>query len=144
MVGAGWFKNFKVSTPADPSVPAKEIKFRLDHTQTAIADPKDLAGHITKNVPDQNCWNCHLMPTHDGGFKCCEPFDLSHNVVKGKQALGAGGCQECHRKPSPFFNRKILIDPFNRDGRPVYKEAWEILGYSRKRLEELTKANLYK
>ncbi len=30
-------------------------------------------------------------------------------------------------------------NPFNRDGRPVYKEQWEILGYSRKRMKELTK-----
>ena len=87
--------------------------------------------------------NKALMPTHDGGFKCCEPFDLSHNVLGGKHALGAKGCKECHWKPSPFFNRKILIDPFDRDGRPVYKEAWEILGYSKKRMEELTRGNPY-
>ncbi len=87
--------------------------------------------------------NKGLMPTRDGGFKCCEPFDLSHNVVNGKKALGAGGCRDCHWKPSPFFNRKILIDPFNRDGRPVFKEAWEILGYSKKRMEALTRGNPY-
>ena len=87
--------------------------------------------------------NKAIMPTQEGGFKCCEPFDLSHNIVDGKHALGSGGCQDCHRKPSPFFNRKILIDPFDRDGRPVYKEAWEILGYTKNRLEQLTRGNPY-
>ena len=88
---------------------------------------------------ENNQLNKANMPTRDGGFKCCEPFDLSHNVVSGKYALGAGGCKDCHTKPSPFFNRKVLLDPFNRDGRPVYKEQWEILGYSMKRMKELTK-----
>jgi hypothetical protein len=72
-------------------------------------------------------------------YECCEPFDLSHNVVSGKYALGAGRCKDCHTMPSPFFNRKVLLDPFNRDGRPVYKEQWQILGYSRKKMKELTK-----
>ncbi len=74
-----------------------------------------------------------------GWFKCCEPFDLSHNVVSGKHAIGSRGCKDCHTEPSPFFNRKVLIDPFNRDGRPVYKEQWEIFGYSKNRTKELTR-----
>jgi len=77
------------------------------------------------------------MPVRDGGFRCCEPFDLSHNVVSGKFALGSGGCEDCHSKPSPFFNRKILIAPFDSQGKPIYKEAWEILGYSKERMQEL-------
>ena len=92
---------------------------------------------------ENNQLNKAIMPTKDGGFKCCEPFDLSHNVVSGKHALGATGCKECHWKPSPFFHRKILIDPFNRDGRPVYKEAWEILGYSKKKMQKLTRGHPY-
>jgi hypothetical protein len=42
-------------------------------------------------------------------------------------------------KSSFHFNRKVLLDPFNRDGRPVYQEQWQILGFSRKRMKELTK-----
>jgi hypothetical protein len=78
------------------------------------------------------------MPKHDGGFTCCEPFDLSHNVVGGEAALGSRGCDDCHVKPSPFFNRKVLIDPYDSEGKPVYKEAWEIIGYSKERMLELT------
>jgi len=91
---------------------------------------------------ENNQLNKANMPTRDGGFKCCEPFDLSHNVVSGKYAIGAKGCKDCHTKPSPFFNRKVLLDPFNRDGRPLYQVQWEILGYSRERMKELTKERI--
>jgi hypothetical protein len=126
---------------------AEEIKTYLN----ALSEGKDRFGcRIVYHSPvlvkggmiyylENNQLNKAMMPTKDGGFKCCEAFDLSHNVVSGKLALGATGCKECHQKPSPFFNRKILIDPFNRDGRPVYKEAWEILGYSKKKMQKLTK-----
>ena len=87
---------------------------------------------------EHNQLNKEKMPTSDGGFKCCEPFDLSHDVVSGEHALGSTGCTDCHIKPSPFFNRKVLIDPFNNDGRPVYKEAWELLGYSKERMQKLS------
>jgi len=125
---------------------AEEIKTYLE----AISKGTDRYGcRIANHTPvlvkggmiyymENNQLNKANMPTRDGGFKCCEPFDLSHNVVSGKDALGSKGCKDCHTRPSPFFNRKVLLDPFNRDGRPVYKEQWQILGYSRKRMKELT------
>ncbi|MFZ7113138.1 MAG: hypothetical protein ACOWYE_15760 [Desulfatiglandales bacterium] len=78
-----------------------------------------------------------LPITEDAGFRCCEPFDLSHNVV-GSNGLGSNGCKDCHARPSSFFNRKILLDPFDQKGRAVYKEAWEIMGYSKDRMMELS------
>ncbi len=78
------------------------------------------------------------MPANEGGFRCCEPFSLSHNVV-GADALGAHGCRDCHASPSPFLNRKVLIDPYDHQGHPVYKEAWEIIGYSKERMLELSR-----
>ena len=79
------------------------------------------------------------LPKENGGFTCCEPFDLSHNVVSGKPVLGTTGCTDCHTSPSSFFNRKILADPFGDKGKPKYKEAWEILGYSKKELKKLVR-----
>lgn len=68
-----------------------------------------------------------------------KPIDLSlnHNVRPGGLALGAKGCKECHTRNSPFFLRKILVDPFDERGRPVYIEAWEGLGIDRERLSRL-------
>jgi hypothetical protein len=47
-------------------------------------------------------------------------FSLSHNVASGSRVLGARGCGDCHSKKSPFFLRKILLDPFDEKGKPVY------------------------
>jgi hypothetical protein len=59
-------------------------------------------------------------------------------VVGGDAALGSQGCDACHVRPSPFFNRKVLIDPYDNEGNPVYKEAWELIGYTKERMLELT------
>jgi len=64
-------------------------------------------------------------------------FSLSHNVVSGSSVLGARGCRDCHTKTSPFFLRKILIDPLNENGKPVYAEAWERFGIDREKLDRL-------
>lgn len=88
---------------------------------------------------EENQLKNEIMPVHEGGFVCCEPFDLSHNIVSGHKALGAGGCADCHIQPSPFFNRKILKDPFDENGRPVYQEAWKLLDYSREKMMALTR-----
>jgi hypothetical protein len=64
-------------------------------------------------------------------------FSLSHNIVSGSKVVGARGCEDCHSKRSPFFLRKILIDPFDEKGMPVYIEVWERLGIDREKLGRL-------
>jgi len=64
-------------------------------------------------------------------------FSLSHNIQSGKNVIGAGGCKDCHSKNSPFFLRRILVDPIDEAGKPVYMEAWERLGIGKARLDEL-------
>ena len=64
-------------------------------------------------------------------------FSLSHNVVSGQNVIGAGGCKECHSKKSSFFLRKVLIDPYDEKGRPVYVENWERLGIDKEKLNRL-------
>lgn len=68
-------------------------------------------------------------PSHD--------YSLSHNVISGANVIGARGCKDCHAKNSPFFLRKILIDPYDEKGKPVYTEAWEYLGINREKLSRL-------
>ncbi|NWG01613.1 MAG: hypothetical protein HXY44_02000, partial [Syntrophaceae bacterium] len=65
------------------------------------------------------------------------PFSLSHNVVSGSEVLGARGCKDCHSKKSPFFLRKILIDPYDEKGKPVYVENWERIGIDKEKLSLL-------
>jgi hypothetical protein len=54
-------------------------------------------------------------------------------------ALGAKACADFHIRPSPFLNRKILMDPLGEYGKPLYKEARQILGYFKKRLAKRMK-----
>jgi hypothetical protein len=62
---------------------------------------------------------------------------ISHNVVSGMNVIGAKGCKDCHSKKSSFFLRKILVDPWDEKGKPVYVEAWEVLGIDREKLGQL-------
>jgi nitrate/TMAO reductase-like tetraheme cytochrome c subunit len=65
-------------------------------------------------------------------------YALSHNVTPAIKALGAGGCEDCHSPQSDFFFRKELLDPYGADDKPVYRNAWETMGYSQGRVNELT------
>jgi len=51
------------------------------------------------------------MPTRDGGFKCCQPFDLRHNVVSGKYVLGAGDAKIVTPSPPHFLTGRFFWIP---------------------------------
>jgi hypothetical protein len=62
---------------------------------------------------------------------------LSHGVQYKEFSVGYNaenpelGCRDCHRPDtfdSPVFDRKVLIDPFDRDGRPIYKTVRHLTG----------------
>lgn len=64
-------------------------------------------------------------------------FSLSHNVMSGPNVIGSRGCRDCHSLKSPFFLRKVLIDPYDEQGKPVYIETWERLGIDKEKLNRL-------
>jgi hypothetical protein len=64
-------------------------------------------------------------------------LSLSHNVMSGPNVIGARGCNDCHSKNSLFFLRKVLIDPFDERGKPVYIETWERMGIDKEKLSRL-------
>jgi len=66
-----------------------------------------------------------------------QDFSLSHNVMSGPNVIGARGCNDCHSKNSFFFLRKVLIDPFDEKGKPVYIETWERMGIDKEKLSRL-------
>ena len=122
MVGAGWIKDLKKSTPSVCSEKPKATFFRTDYTQTKIADPANLSELITKEVADENCWNCHAMadvkkrgrswkPETDvhraKGLTCiyCHPAGEDHEIAKGDILVGyvrddiddkMNSCLDCH------------------------------------------------
>ena len=65
-------------------------------------------------------------------------FNLDHNVLPANQALGAKGCQECHSVNSSFFHRKVLVDAYDENGKPLFKPAWEHMGYTLEEVNGLT------
>jgi hypothetical protein len=64
-------------------------------------------------------------------------FSLSHNIVSGPSVIGGRGCKDCHSKNSSFFLRKVLVDPYDEKGKPVYIETWERLGMDKEKLDRL-------
>jgi mono/diheme cytochrome c family protein len=66
-----------------------------------------------------------------------EVFGLDHNVLVQEESWGAWvdnpaeGCTDCHRPitlDSPVFARVVLVDPFDENGRRVYKTVTELSG----------------
>jgi len=58
-------------------------------------------------------------------------YKFSHDIAPAKAALGAGGCIDCHRSGSPFFEGKVLKEIFSvKDGKPVWVPNYELLGIS--------------
>jgi hypothetical protein len=65
-------------------------------------------------------------------------FSIDHNVLPSTDAVGVKGCMECHSESSAFFHRKVLVDHCGEDGKPVWKPAWELMGYTVEEVDDLT------
>jgi len=58
-------------------------------------------------------------------------YKFSHDVSPGRAALGSGGCTDCHRTGSPFFQGAVLAEAFSgNDARPRWVPNHDILGIS--------------
>jgi hypothetical protein len=53
---------------------------------------------------------------------------LSHDVAPGGAALGANGCSDCHSRAARFFERPVLVDPWDEKARTITQPAYAILG----------------
>ncbi len=65
-------------------------------------------------------------------------FGVNHNVVRLRDPAntvvqpgpwGSAGCAECHSPASAFFFGKVLADPKDENGNPVYRSRWQEMGY---------------
>jgi hypothetical protein len=58
-------------------------------------------------------------------------YKFSHDVAPARAALGSGGCTDCHRSESPFFQGAVLGEVFTgNNARPRWVPNYEILGVS--------------
>lgn len=88
-------------------------------------------GHVYKLAADGSVAHYEDVQAESHGFT------VSHNVQAASAAIGAKGCAECHAKDSPFFTRKVLVDPYGEDGKPVFEPTWKLMGLSESRLKKL-------
>jgi len=58
-------------------------------------------------------------------------YKFSHDIAPAGAALGTGGCTDCHRRGSPFFQGAVLDKPFTGDDvRPSWVANSQILDLS--------------
>ena len=67
------------------------------------------------------------------GVESSHPFSIDHNIRPAQAALRS--CASCHPRFSggrevAVFDRRILVDPWDENGRPVYKTLREVTGIS--------------
>jgi hypothetical protein len=55
-------------------------------------------------------------------------YSISHNVAPADQALGSGGCIDCHAKDAHMFSGPVVIDYFGDQGRPVFVSMARFMG----------------
>lgn len=58
-------------------------------------------------------------------------WTISHGVEPASQALGAGGCGDCHSESSHFFFGEVMTDPFTADVTAAAMPMHASLGYRR-------------
>lgn len=61
------------------------------------------------------------------------PFSINHNVLPKAEAFGAATGGDCHRslnggQDTRVFDRRILVDPWDESGQPVYRTVREMTG----------------
>jgi hypothetical protein len=72
-----------------------------------------------------------------GESPAAEPvsWPLAHNVRPANQALGVGGCIECHGKDAPFFFGEVEVPALVSLGGPTTRPMYSFLGEEREELE---------
>ncbi len=53
----------------------------------------------------------------------------NHDIYPAKAALGFNGCTDCHSPDSDFFFASAFTSPFDRDGNPVVKPQYVMMGF---------------
>ncbi len=124
----------EVNTPAEMLLYMTALKGNDSYGRQVAANPVLIKGALAwfEDPGSPNGVNSfEYAPTglFAEGF---ETFGLDHNVLAASDAWGAGedGCMDCHRSDgqSPVFDRKILIDPWDANGDPVYATVAEMTG----------------
>lgn len=114
-------------------------------------DPKDITlmlGTLERDLAENHRFDHSDPHFHDGGriyslksgWLAENPdttwvsrlpfFSISHNVAPVEQALGAGGCTDCHAEGAHLFDGPVIIDYFADNGQPETVPMARFMGLS--------------
>lgn len=127
----------EVNRPAEIALCLQALKGNDSHGNPVAANPVLVKGgriwFEDPSVPE----GVGSFPYEGTGIKVESehPFMVSHDVLPASQALGAASCGDCHPYysgglPTPVFDRRILVDPFDVNSLPAYKTVRQITGLS--------------
>jgi hypothetical protein len=105
--------------PGDKTLtPDKIIKILKALAKDASAgQPVYVGGGLMYSNKAADWSNVALVPApHEAAKPSAWP--LAHDVRPAQQALGAGGCPDCHSRSSAFFHGKVPVESFVAGERP--------------------------
>jgi hypothetical protein len=85
------------------------------------------SGPVSDSAPKPQ--DSRLLIREDTTWVSRLPFySISHNVAPADQALGSGGCRDCHAKDAHMFSGPVVTDYFGDNGRPVFVSMARFMG----------------
>jgi hypothetical protein len=115
----------------------EEIDAVINSVRQYLTDTKyDLTGKKVVWIMNDRLYTSgdtwEKLPKHDfEASPYASVYKYSHDVAPAKAALGAKGCTECHHSGSPFFNGRVLEQPFDgKSGKPLWVQSSAVLGIS--------------
>jgi hypothetical protein len=85
------------------------------------------SGSVSDSAPKPQ--DSRLLIREDTTWVSRLPFySISHNVAPADQALGSGGCRDCHAKDAHMFSGPVVTDYFGDNGRPVFVSMARFMG----------------
>lgn len=124
----------EVNSEAEILAYIQELRTFLDSYGTPIAvNPVLVKGEKVWYEDGGAPGGVSTLDLHGSGIKAetAIPFSIDHNVLPTHKAIAS--CSSCHQslngwQPTEVFDRKVLIDPFDLAGDPVYETPRDRLG----------------
>jgi hypothetical protein len=129
----------EINTPAEMLLYMQALKGNDSHGQPVALNPVLVKGErVWYEDPGETDGVNWFDPEVEGiTVEAKEVYGLDHNIQPADESWGYAeiqteGCSECHRpdtRDSAFFDRLILVDPFDVNGEPQYKTVLELTGW---------------
>jgi len=108
----------------------EEIAAGLEAVRKVLASSQRFKRIDPVYVKGDRVWDLGPSGVRDAPWTPAEAtgFSVSHNVAPAKEALGSGGCTDCHSPQGKFFSRVRTVDPFDSTGKEVTEPLYRGMG----------------